>query len=299
MRRRVRWAMIAALVVPAAPAWSQTAGPLEREMERVAKVAGGRSGACAIHLESGRKSCFNAGWRFPMASTFKVPVAVELLSRVDAGKLDLARMVDIQDGDLHPGSGTLTYEFNHPGVSLSVRNLLELMLRISDNSAADLLLRLAGGADGVNARMRQLGVEGIQVDRPTNQLIEDFRAEPRRFPLDLRDTATPEGMTQLLVKIWRKEALKPETTELLLDIMRRCETGAARIKGLLPAGTEVAHKTGTMGGTVNDVGIVTLPDGTHAAMAVFVAASEAPEADRERGIAEVARAVHDYFLFVR
>jgi beta-lactamase class A len=80
--------------------------------------------------------------------------------------------------------------------------------------------------------------------------------------------------------------------------MRRCETGLTRIKGSLPPGTEVMHKTGTIGMTTNDVGIVTLPgDGGHVVISVFVKSSEKEIPDRERAIAEVSRAVYDYFLF--
>jgi len=92
--------------------------------------------------------------------------------------------------------------------------------------------------------------------------------------------------------------MKPESADLLLDIMRRCQTGQTRLKGILPEGTEVAHKTGSIGGTTNDVGIVTLPDNTgHVAIAVFVKASDKPVAERERAIAEIARTTHDFFLY--
>lgn len=87
---------------------------------------------------------------------------------------------------------------------------------------------------------------------------------------------------------------------LLLDVMRRCETGLTRLKGALPPGTEVMHKTGTIGMTTNDVGIVTLPgDAGHLVISIFVKSSEKPIPDRERAIAEVARALHDYYLFNR
>jgi len=302
---------------------------LEREMERVSKIAGGEVGASAIHLETGRKVSFHGDERFPMASTFKIPVAVQLLHRIDAGEVKLDQMVEPHPSDLHPGSGTLTELFNQPGVALSVRNLLELMLRISDNSAADILLRLAGGPAAVTARMHELGITGISVNRPTARLIADWdgvknlppenqwspemwtkllEAVPRdqaqkaaaASDKDPRDTATPDAMTALLARIWLhdREVLKPESADLLLDIMRRCETGQARLKGILPQGTEVAHKTGSIGGTTNDAGIITLPDDTgHVAIAVFVKGSENPVPARERAIAEIARTAHDYFLF--
>ena len=300
---------------------------LEREIARLAKGAGGVVGVTAIHLESNRRVSLNGGDRFPMASTYKVPIAVQLLTRVDKGELRLDQMIQLQPSDLHPGSGTLTDLFNKPGLALSVRNLMELMLLISDNSATDVCLRLAGGPEAVTARMREIGINGIDVNRSTARLIGDWRgitqvvpenewspalfqklsealkpeeikAAATRFDADPRDTATPDGMVTLLARIFRKDLLKSESAELLLDIMRRCRTGDARLKGMLPLGTEVAHKTGTIGGTTNDVGIVTLPDDAgHVAIAVFVKSSDKETSARERTIAEVARAIHDYFLF--
>ena len=107
-------------------------------------------------------------------------------------------------------------------------------------------------------------------------------------------------MALLLQRLALGKALSPQNTGLLLDIMRRCDTGEGRLKGILPAGTIVMHKTGSMGGTTNDVGIIRLPgDAGHVAIAVFVKASDEPVAQRERKIAEIARAAHDYFLFVK
>jgi beta-lactamase class A len=283
-------------------------------------------GVAAVHLESGRSAFFNGDEPFPMASTYKVPIAVELLHRVDEGKLDLARMVEVERRDYSPGSGLLTDLINQPGLALSLRNLLEIMLLVSDNTATDLCLRHAGGGEAVTARMRKLGIEGVRVDRPTLHLIADWRGfavpgederDPakygelldsvpeeraeeaeRAFEDDPRDTATPRAMAALLEKIWKRQALTPASTDLLLDIMKRCRTGAGRLKGILPEGTEVAHKTGTIGETLNDAGIITLPNGAgHVIVVAFVKKSDRPDAERERAIAEAARAAHDYFLF--
>jgi beta-lactamase class A len=300
---------------------------LERELERLAPLSGGVMGVATVHLESGRRAFWNGDERFPMASTYKVPVAVEILQRVDEGKLDLAQMVEVVRHDYSPGSGILTDLIREPGLALSIRNLLEIMLLVSDNTATDVLLRLAGGGEAVTARMRNLEIEGLRVDRPTLELIADWKGlspvpaeaerEPkkydeifdsvpqetseeaeRRFEADLRDTATPRAMAALLEKIWKREALSSKSTDLLLDIMNRCRTGSGRLKGLLPEGTEVAHKTGTIGRSLNDVGILTLPNGAgHVIVAAFVKNSDASQAERERAIAEVSRAVHDYFLF--
>jgi beta-lactamase class A len=314
-------------VTSSSPASDPSLQRLEREIARLAKLSGGVVGATAIHLETGRRVSLNGRDRFPMASTFKVPVAVQLLTRVDKGELKLDQMIQVKTSDLHPGSGTLSDLFNKGGLALSIRNLLELMLLISDNSATDILLREAGGGEAVTARLRSLGIEGINVNRSCARLIADWRgvsnlppeekwnpemfelvfstvkpeeqkAAAKNFDNDTRDTATPDGMAALLERVFRKDMLKPESAELLLDVMRRCRTGEARLRGILPEGTEIAHKTGTIGGTTNDVGIITLPDGAgHVAIAVFVKSSEKDVPARERTIAEIARAVHDFFLF--
>jgi beta-lactamase class A len=298
---------------------------LEREFARLATIAGGTVGVAVRHLETGREAHLNRGSAFPMASAFKVPVAVQLLTRVDRREIRLDSMITIQPGDLHPGSGTLSELFDDPGVVLSVRNLLELMLLISDNSATDVVLRVAGGPARVTERMRSLGVDGVRVDRPTVRLIADWvgvritadevspdqwrelarattdssrRVAAEAFDSDPRDTSTPEGMTVLLTKVWGGEALSRESTTLLLDILRRVSTGADRLKGMLPPGTVVRHKTGTIGGTTNDVGIIELPDGAgNLAITVYVKGSTKDVPVRERAIAQIARAAYDYFLF--
>jgi len=307
-------------------AWS--AEPtLEREFERLAVFSGGTMGVGAVHLESGRSAWLNADEAFPMASTYKVPIAVHLLNLVDEGRLGLDTRIDIGVEQYSPGSGMLAKLLDDPGLSVSVHNLLEIMLLISDNTATDRLLETVGGGAAVTARVRSLGIQGIRVDRPTIRLIGDWlgvedmpsasgrtwddyealasrQSEGQRkqaalaFEIDPRDTATPRGMASLLEKIWRGDALSERSSILLLNIMERCETGEGRLKGLLPAGTVVAHKTGTIGRTANDVGIITLPGGAgHIVVAAFIKGSDLDESPRDRAIAEVARAAHDYFLF--
>ncbi len=299
---------------------------LQREIARLAEASGGTVGVAAHHIETGRQVFLNPDQRFPMASTYKVPIAVQLLTRVDRGEIALSDMIELEPQDLHPGSGTLTRLFDDPGVILSVHNLMELMLLISDNSATDLSLRTAGGSDAVNARMAALGVHDLQVNRPTSLLIsdwvgvdapadgrigiEDYReraeavspeqreAAAKAFSTDPRDTSTPGAMALLLEKAWKGEALSEESTELFKDVMLRVETGRGRIRGILPPGTDVGHKTGTIGGTTNDVGYIYLPDDAgHVITVVFVKDSERDVEDREAVIAQISRAIYDYFLF--
>lgn len=342
LRRSLLWhrfqqtgILLASVLLASAPLAGQAADTssdaqlalLEREIGRLAALARGTVGVGAIHLESGRAVYLNRSESFPMASTYKVPMAVQLLHRVDGGEASLDEMVTLQPGDLSPGSGMITLLLDDPGVVLSLRNLLELTLLISDNTATDLVLQAGGGSREVTARLRALEIGEIRVDRPTLHIIADWagiknlpprqdlspeafrplyeavseedRARARAaFETDPQDTATPEAMARLLEKLWRGTVLSQESTELLLDIMRRCRTGANRIKGLLPPETEVAHKTGTIGRTTNDVGIITLPEEAgHVVVAVFVKESEVEVSERERAIAQISRAIYDFFLF--
>ena len=296
------------------------------EIERLVEGSGGTVGVGAFHIESGRSVWLNGDVRFPMASTYKVPIAVQLLSRVDRAEISLADMIELEPTDIHPGSGTISNLFDDPGVVLSVRNLLELMLLISDNSATDLSLSTAGGPDAVNARMAELTITELSVNRPTSVLIADFSGveaptdgkitideflhrasgvtEPERdaaraaFSTDPRDTSTPRAMVRLLESVWKGSALSAESTELFKDILLRVQTGVGRIKGVLPPGTEVGHKTGTIGGTTNDVGYIYLPDEAgHVITVVFVKDSTHPVGTREVTIAQISRAIYDYFLF--
>lgn len=304
---------------------------LEKELLRLSELSAGKVGICAVHLESGKVITQHGKEGFPMASSYKVAIATQLLSRVDSGLVTLDQLVPITKADFHPGSGMLSDRFNWPNsgnsdLSLSVRSLLELMLLISDNSATDICLRVAGGPSAVNACLKRIGVNGLRVDRPTAWLIADCVGIPMdmsqawsparydslakfstastrqasyvAFENDPRDTSTPEAMTMLLTKLYTQPVLKPASKALLLDIMKRCETGLARLKGALPPDTEVLHKTGTIGLTASDVGIITLPDGAgHIAISVFVKASQKDGPTRERTIAEVTRTIYDYFLF--
>ncbi len=301
---------------------------LERQLQLVSLVTDGVVGVSATHIETGRSVSVRGGESFPLASAVKIPFAVQLMTLVDSGKVSLDKMISLAPQDLHPGSGRISELLFHPGVSLSLENYMEMMLVISDNSAADVVLREAGGPAEVTARMRALGLNGIRADRSIAVMVSDwvgaknlppesqwnrdmwdrlYNAVPqdehmraRRAEMsDPRDTATPDDMTKLLVRIWKKDLFTPKNADILLGMMERCQTGKARIKGLLPQGTDVAHKTGTLGGVADDVGVITLPgDLGHVAISVFTKASSKPEETAEKAVAEVARTVYDYFVLV-
>jgi beta-lactamase class A len=210
--------------------------------------------------------------------------------------------------------------FPHPGIKLSVANLIEVMITESDNTATDVCMELAGGAVAGTENLRRLGITDFRVDRTTREILMDFyglsgatpeivaeaiknnpalvmaQVDPNPdFEADPRDHTTPNAYLKLLLTIDGGKAMSPESSKFLLGVMSRTRTGAGRIKGLLPKGASVAHKTGTAGGIANDVGYITLPDGRRFAIAVFTNSSKTPTEDRDRAIAEVARALYDFY----
>jgi beta-lactamase class A len=206
--------------------------------------------------------------------------------------------------------------------------VLGLMVAKSDNTAVETLWRIGGGPTAIANRFRQWKLDGIRLDRSerecalnsagitripkweewTPNLPQELASKMsgtarytamRAFIADPRDTATPDATVELLKRAFRGELLSPASTSRLIQILESTTTGAARLKGLLPAGTIVAHKTGTTGtqrnlnaGT-NDVGVITLPNGNRFVIAVFVKGSTRKDEVRERVIARIARATFD------
>ena len=300
----------------------------EREIARIAATArGGVVGVAALHLESGRELAHNAGEMFPMASTVKVPIAVAVLDRIDHGGLTLATQLAVETVDFNPSSAILE-EFLHPGVWLSVHNLLEPMITKSDNTATDVMYRAAGGPEAVERHMRSLGIEGMRINRTIRDLllvllgvpdpgagvsllqwmrgqdpaeVAELRARAQApnplYSDDPRDQASPRAMAELLRRIARADGVSEAARSVLLPIMQRTTTGVRRIRGRLPQGVVVADKTGSAAGTTNDAGLVTLPEGRGMlALVVYVKASPLPASEREDIIADIARTVFDYYI---
>lgn len=314
--------LLCALLPAVAVAASDGPPQLLSELSRLAAEVGGEVGIAAWPLGArDQRVMLNGERRFPMASTYKVAIAATVFARIDRGELELGDRVEVPRA-MHVPSDLIASRFPHDGVSLSIHNLLELMLTQSDNTATDVLMAQAGGPAAVTAWLRGQGIADQRVDRDTAALLRDFfglgpgplaeafaaavAADPGLtdrsvlpqpgFDEDPRDSSTPRAMAMLLERLFSGQALSQEASAELAAIMARCRTCDARLRGRMPPGTPVADKSGTIGGTVNAVGVVTLPDGRRVVMAVFVARSAAPVAGRERVIAEVARTLRDYYL---
>ncbi len=304
------------------PAYGQATDgqPVAAKIAHVAKGLAGRIGFAAQEIGGKKIIALNGDEAFAMASTYKVAIAAAVMARVDKGELSLDQLVEVPSDMYVSGEIALAETFPHPGIQLSVANLMEVMITESDNTATDVNMGLAGGAAAVTENLRRLGITDFRVDRTTQEILKDFyklpAASPKAvaeairkdpglwaaqvdpnpdFEADPRDHTTPLAMLKLLLAIDGGTAMSPKSREFLLGVMSRTRTGVGRLKGLLPKGTPVAHKTGTVGGIANDVGYVTLPDGRRFAIAVFTNSSKTSVSDRDRAIAEIARMLFDHF----
>src|SRR5262245_7808401 len=301
--------------------------PLEDKIDRIISRSRGTIGVSLIHVESGATLSVHGDERFPMASVYKLPIAIELLSQVSAGVLSLDRPIALAPSDIR-ACCTLSRRHPHGGVTLTAGELLELMIAESDNTASDAILKLLGGPSIVERRMRTLGFDTINVNRyegdinfemtgvanppPQAEWTLDLQyrlisevtpdalreARARYTTGDPRDTATPGDMVRLLGRLQLGNLLPPQSTTLLLDLMARSKTGPRRLKALLPPDTVVAHKTGTTDVVINDVGIITLPPesaiGGHLALAVFVT-NGWRASTMQHTIAQIAGASYEFF----
>jgi beta-lactamase class A len=242
----------------------------------------GRLGVAAIALRDGRRIEQRAHERFPLASTFKLPLVMAVLARSDRGAEHLGRTVRITPADLLAAYSPVTRA--HKGGTMTIAQLCAAAVSDSDNSAANLLLRTVGGPAGVTAYLRSLGDPETRLDRyePALNTVG---------PNDPRDTTTPEAMANLLARLVREPVLSAASKARLYDWMRRANTGLARIRAGVPAGWTVGDKTGTTDHAGNDVAILWPHSGAPLVLAVYSAEVEASDAQRDAAIADVARGV--------
>ena len=263
---------------------------LHDRIEQISRAAQGRVGMIATVLETGESVSLNGNQRFPMQSVYKFPIAMAVLAQVDQGKLKLDQQIRVEASDIVQGSRIL--DLNLLGVELSLTELLKYMVSESDNTACDVLLRLVGEPRIVTQYLRSLSVNDIVVANTEKELGQDTAVQYRNY-------ATPDAIVVLLRTFHEGQGLSKSSQALLRRLMTETSTGLKRIKGLLPEGTVVAHKTGTSStvnkvtAATNDVGLVTLPNSRHLAISVFVSDSMADDTTREEVIAKVARAAWD------
>nr|WP_294796165.1 class A beta-lactamase [uncultured Mucilaginibacter sp.] len=266
--------------------------PLQQQINEIAKDAKGIVAVTALNIETRDSLSYNGEAQMVMQSVMKFPIALAVMRQVERGKFNLNQIIKIRERDIHHSRGPL-FEKYPKGVDMSLSELLSYMVSLSDNNACDILLDKLGGVKPVMEYLGSIGVNGIVIDASEGDMAAAWEVQYTNW-------CKPAAMVHLLDVFYQGKALNKAGTDTLMKKMVETTTGPNQIKGLLPAGTIVAHKTGRsdtnsagLAPATNDLGIITLPNGQHLALAVFVGNSTADLDTRQSVIARIAKAVWD------
>ena len=299
---------------------------LKDDIQAAIKAADMDAGVSVWHIESGEQVDVDGDVSYPMASVFKIPVLAAAGQQLKAGKLKLDDRISLKDEDKSAGSGILP--FFEAGVSPTFRDLLTLMIIISDNTATDMNVATLGGPLVIEKAMHELGLKDIYLKMDCKTLLKGlFPPEIRDQPLDVikewsndhdivrdgvtfsrgsdNDVSTANAMTKLVYMLFKGEVADGEIKDELLNIMYKQQLNQ-RLPRILPAGVAFAHKTGTIGGHFNDSGVMTIGENNHAIVTVFTswndqAVWDKPEARYQRvfevesAIGKIGRLVYDHY----
>jgi beta-lactamase class A len=291
---------------------------LQRDLDALSKTAGGRLGVCVQDAHG--MACTRGSEQFSLQSVMKMLVGIAVLDAVDTKGWKLDDTVVVRKQDLSVFVQPLAKLVGNGEYKTNIGDLVRRGIIDSDSGAADVLVARLGGPEAVQAVLTKKGISGIRLDRDERHLQTEiagltwkveyvdekvFQAarealpeEKRaaayaRYQKDPRDTSTPRGMTAMLLRLFDGKLLSAKSTAFVVQAMKDCATGTDRLKAGLAPGWTLAHKTGTssswkgMAAATNDVGMMTAPDGTKIAVAVFVGDSRAPEKQRDAFIAKV------------
>ena len=254
-------------------------------------------GVAMTLIEDSDTMSINGNNMFPMLSVYKLPIAMSVINSIDNGWQTLQTPIHVNQNDMHPNTWSpLRDKLTTSDNFINLRDIIQYTLIQSDNNCSDLLLKSIGGVETVQTYLKKLGLPNIQVNNTEWEIFQSWN-------LIYSNQATPQDITTLLNKLYSEALFSDSCYSFLWHTLTDCTTGNSRIKGKLPQSTEVAHKTGTSFTTqegitpaINDVGIITMPNGKHIAISIFVAESKESREVNENIIAEITKMVWDYAI---
>jgi beta-lactamase class A len=262
-------------------------------LAQIERSLGGRIGFSALDTGTGQRIRWRANERFALCSTFKAALAGAVLARIDAGDVQAADVLSFDPANLLSSSGATALR---PDGRIRVIEACEGAVTVSDNTAANALLRLIGGPSAMTEFFRSLGDPITRLDRYELALNSNLES-------DSRDTTTPDAMLSSLQALLLGDALSEASRSLLATWMLNEQNGKARLRAGLPrtvgrGGWRMANKPGTSAnGAVNDIGVAWSPSGRPI---ILIAYTNAPGTDIAAGEAAIARtAAHTVRVFGR
>jgi beta-lactamase class A len=275
-REMLALATAAACVSPA-----RAAERADKALQRIRQRIGGRLGVHVLDSQSGRRIGIDDKSRYAMASTFKLPLVAALLWQVDRKAFGLEREMPIAKADVLPHSPAVEAKLATGAAGMTIRELCAAAVTVSDNAAANILLKGMGGPPALNQFFRSLGDTTTHLDRYEPELNSNN-------PGDERDTTTPRAMVDSMLKIFTQDVLSLPSRALLIDWMAASRTGLDRVRAGLPRSWTPGDKTGTgENGAINDLVIAYPPERRPIFIAVYMSGSKLPVRDLNAAHAEI------------
>ncbi|MEA5403982.1 class A beta-lactamase, subclass A2 [Arcicella sp. DC2W] len=270
---------------------------LKTNIEQLIKTKKATVGVAIYGFESKESITVNNELQYPLQSVFKFHIALAVLNQVNKGKLRLNQKIFIKPSDLLPNTWSpMREKYPNANVSLSIAEIIQYTVGESDNNGCDILLRLIGGTKTVNDYIHKVGIKEVAI-------VANEEEMHKAWDVQFSNWTKPMAATELLKIFYDKKITSKANFDFLWKVMIDSPTGKKRIKSQLPEGTLVAHKTGTsdtneegITSAVNDIGIVTLPNGKHFAISVFVSNSKENGETNEKIIADISKLAWDYFV---
>ncbi|WP_137388011.1 class A beta-lactamase [Rhodoligotrophos defluvii] len=260
--------------------------PLSQKLDDIEKRLGGRLGAVVIDTATGRQWSRRANERFPLNSTFKAFACAATLARVDAGEEDLTKSITFDAKDLVTYSPVTEKRVGGKGMTLF--ELCDATMSMSDNSAANMVLGSLGGPQGLTSFMRSIGDDVTRLDRWETELNE-------ATPGDLRDTTTPKAIAASFQNLLVGDVLSPRSRQQLEDWLIGNEVSGPMLRAGLPAGWRIGDRTGAGGhGSRSIVAVIWPPrrdPQKPVIAAIYMTEVQASMQDRNAAFAELGRAL--------
>ncbi|WP_420401460.1 class A beta-lactamase, subclass A2 [Flagellimonas sp.] len=292
-------AAILTLFIVSIQGYSQKMETLRHQIEGIISSKNATVGVAINGMDTKDTLSINGQRHFPMQSVFKFPIALTILAEVDKGHLTLDQKIDIKKSQLLPGLWSPLRKKYPEGGSISIDEIIEYTVALSDNVGCDALLRLLGQPQAVERYFANLGFTDFAV-KINEEVMQG------NWDLQFLNWTTPKEANRILATFYKDDnnLLSKESYDFIWDIMKGTKTGKKRLRGHLPEETVVAHKTGWSGkhketgitAAVNNIGIVFLPNGEHFTISVFVSESSETLEANEKIIADISKAAWDYFL---
>lgn len=279
-------------------ATAQTNNLLKERIQQIISTKNATVGVSIIGNDGKDRISVNSEEHYPLQSVFKLHIALAVLAEIDKGNFSLKQKVQVQKKELLPDLWSPLRDENPNGGNFTIAKLIQYSVSQSDNVACDVLIRLLGKPEKVEEYFKK---NNIIKDIAIKYTEEEMQSSWENM---FQNWTTPNSASELLMKFYlnQNHLLSKKSYDFIWKTLKETTTGEDRLKGELPKGTIVAHKTGYSGtnqgitAAFNDIGIVFLPSGKYFVISIFVTNSKEDNDTNAKIIADISRATWDFYL---